>query len=421
MANSPVRTATLCFASLCVCGVLSGLALAQGSLTTQPSQPTQPNKPAAPSQQAQPAQPAAPTAPTQKQQVDSNASGSRITFAETTKDFGEIGDDSSKDHIFKFTNSGIAPLEILQATGSCGCTVPALTKRTFAPGEAGEIKVSFNPHNRRDKQHTQVTVTSNDPSNPAQILHVHAFVKPLVRIDPQAISFGQIEKNKGSGSMVIFTSRKTDLRPVSVSSNNPMVTAVLEEPREITIEGQAAIQATIRVAVGPKAEVGPIQSTISVVTSDPTKSMSITVLGEVIGELALVPPRLSIGGASAKQPIATQVVVSSRYNKPFNITKIEELPAPGTPKMLSFEAVKDDTSNPPRWIVKIAGAAPEVNGAFRGEVILTTDLSGEEVVRIPYFGFVRGGSTPTPPGGMGSPTGAPQNDAWRNNPPLLMP
>jgi hypothetical protein len=346
------------------------------------------------------------------------AQGGKITFESLTHDFGQISDDKPVEHVFKFTNTGTGTLEILQASGSCGCTVPALTKRSYAPGESGEIKVVFNPHNRRDKQHTQVTVTSNDQSAPAQILHVHSFVKPLVRIDPQAVSLGQIEKGKGAGSVVVFTSRKTDLRPIGVTSNNPVVSAVLEDPREVTIEGEPAVQATIRVNVLPNTPVGPVQSTIAVMTSDPTKTMSITVLGEVIGEVMLVPPRISIGGTGASQAVATQVQVSSRSGKPFTITKVEEVPAPGTSKMLNFELVRDDQTTPPRWTVKMSGNTPATNGAFRGEVVLSTDLPGEDTIRIPYFGFVRGGANPAPT----SPVGAPaQSDPWRSNPPMLLP
>lgn len=399
MVNSSVRVAALIAASFAAISLTSA-ALAQSA-------------PAAPG--------ATPPGAPAKAPVDPE-NAPKITFEKTTHDFGQIPDDKPVETVFKFTNTGKTPLEIVQAAGSCGCTVPALSKKTYAPGETGEIKVSFNPHNRRDKQHTQVTVTSNDPSNPAQLLHVVSFVKAQVRLDPQALSFGQIEKNKGAGNVVVFTSIKPDLRPVSVQSNNPIISAVLEEPKQVTIEGENALQASIRINIDPNAQVGPFQGAVTLITSDPAKPMTITVLGEVIGEVALVPPRLSIGGTSPNQQVATQVQLSSRYGKPFKIVKVEEVPAPNNPKMLTFDVVEDPTSTPsqPRSILKVSGNAPQTNGAFRGEIVITTDLPGEETVRVPYFGFVRGGQNPVP-GGIANPVGAPQDDAWRRNPSTLVP
>lgn len=414
MVNSSVRVAALIAASLAALS-FNAAAMAQGDHAGHDHAGAQPAAPGA-------AVPAA-TGPGAlgKAPVDPE-NAPKISFEKTTHDFGTIPDDKSVDTVFKFTNTGKGTLEIVQAAGSCGCTVPALTKRTYAPGESGEIKVAFNPHNRRDKQHTQVTVTTNDPSAPAQLLHIVSFVKAQVRLDPQALSFGQIEKNKGAGNVVVFTSVKPDLRPISVQSNNPIISAVLEEPKQVTIEGEQALQASVRISIDPNAQVGPFQGAVTLVTSDPAKPMTITVLGEIIGELALVPPRLSIGGTSPNQQVATQVQISSRSAKPFKILKVEEVPAPNNPKMLVFETVADPSATPtqPKTILKVSGNAPGTNGAFRGEIVVTTDLPGEETVRIPYFGFVRGGQNPVP-GGVANPVGVPQDDAWRRNPSSLIP
>lgn len=52
--------------------------------------------------------------------------------------------DPIQKYVFKFKNVGTAPLIINQAMASCGCTVPSYTKKPIAPGEAGEIKVTYN-------------------------------------------------------------------------------------------------------------------------------------------------------------------------------------------------------------------------------------------------------------------------------------
>ena len=41
-------------------------------------------------------------------------------------------------------NFGTAPLIVNQAVASCGCTVATYTKKPVAPGEKGEVKVTYN-------------------------------------------------------------------------------------------------------------------------------------------------------------------------------------------------------------------------------------------------------------------------------------
>ena len=106
--------------------------------------------------------------------ADPNAPKPQITFDKTSNDFGVINDDAPVNTEFKFTNAGAGVLEIANVQGSCGCTVPALEKKSYAAGESGVVKVSYNPHGRRGKQQTTVTVTSNDPVKPSVVLELHS-------------------------------------------------------------------------------------------------------------------------------------------------------------------------------------------------------------------------------------------------------
>jgi hypothetical protein len=65
------------------------------------------------------------------------------------------------EHVFTFKNEGEGPLIISNAQGSCGCTVPVWPRQPIAPGETGEIKVSFNSSGRAGKQDKRVTLTTN--------------------------------------------------------------------------------------------------------------------------------------------------------------------------------------------------------------------------------------------------------------------
>ena len=81
------------------------------------------------------------------------------------RDFGKIKEGANLDVSFRFKNTGSKPLVISNVTASCGCTVPEIPKKPYAPGETGVIKASFNSTGKPNLQSKQVTVYAN--TNPA--------------------------------------------------------------------------------------------------------------------------------------------------------------------------------------------------------------------------------------------------------------
>ena len=68
-----------------------------------------------------------------------------IKFDKQVHNFGTFSEKNPVvSTVFAFENVGESPLVINQAVASCGCTVPEYTKTPIAPGEKGEIKVTYN-------------------------------------------------------------------------------------------------------------------------------------------------------------------------------------------------------------------------------------------------------------------------------------
>lgn len=89
-----------------------------------------------------------------------------IEFEDSAYDFGTIKSGEKANHVFKFTNTGDVPLVIINAKGSCGCTVPFYPKVPILPGESSEIEVSFDSKNKTGMQSKRVTLSANtDPAN----------------------------------------------------------------------------------------------------------------------------------------------------------------------------------------------------------------------------------------------------------------
>src|SRR5690606_9397521 len=99
-----------------------------------------------------------------------------MTFEETEYDFGKIPQGQEVEHIFKFKNTGDAPLIVTNARSSCGCTIPEKPEGPVAPGETGEILVKYNGSGLNGISKT-ITITANT-ANGTEQLKIKAFVEP---------------------------------------------------------------------------------------------------------------------------------------------------------------------------------------------------------------------------------------------------
>lgn len=84
-----------------------------------------------------------------------------LTLEEPVFDFGEINQGDIVNHEYSFTNTGTAPLLILNATSSCGCTVPEWPKDPIPPGSKGSIRVKYDSANKEGDQSKLVTIFAN--------------------------------------------------------------------------------------------------------------------------------------------------------------------------------------------------------------------------------------------------------------------
>jgi hypothetical protein len=99
-----------------------------------------------------------------------------MQFDKTVHDFGTIDQGTAVETMFTFTNTGEAPLVIVDAKSSCGCTVPSYSKEPIAPGATGELLVKFNGSGKNQVSKT-VTITANTKTG-KETLQIKAFVNP---------------------------------------------------------------------------------------------------------------------------------------------------------------------------------------------------------------------------------------------------
>lgn len=119
------------------------------------------------------------TAGTENATVNTSADAAKfpvMSFESTEHDFGTIDQGTNVEHLFKFTNTGDAPLVVVDAKSSCGCTVPTWSRESIPPGGQGEMLVKFNGSGQNQVSKT-VTITANT-QNGKELIKIKAFVTP---------------------------------------------------------------------------------------------------------------------------------------------------------------------------------------------------------------------------------------------------
>lgn len=149
-----------------------------------------------------------------------------LQWDQPVQEFQRLPEDRSVEARFTFRNSGKAPITITSIKSSCGCTTARLEKKTYAPGEAGEIMAVFNLGSRTGARRTVVRVTTDEnPKEPA-ILDLRVFVHEPLDVKPALVFWrtGEAPAPKA----VHLMARGFPIQVKSVSSTNPRLTAKLE-------------------------------------------------------------------------------------------------------------------------------------------------------------------------------------------------
>jgi hypothetical protein len=94
-----------------------------------------------------------------------------VQIIDSIYDFGKVTDGEKVEFSYRFKNTGTKPLVIVNASASCGCTVPQKPEKPILPGEIGFIKIVFASKGRVGNAHKTFTVESNaNPGIPQLVL-----------------------------------------------------------------------------------------------------------------------------------------------------------------------------------------------------------------------------------------------------------
>ena len=84
-----------------------------------------------------------------------------VEFDKEIHDFGQIEQGEIVETTFLIKNVGDNDLYIVDAHGSCGCTVPEVTKEAIKPGVSAPISVKFDSNGKSGEVTKTVMITCN--------------------------------------------------------------------------------------------------------------------------------------------------------------------------------------------------------------------------------------------------------------------
>lgn len=323
----------------------------------------------------------------------SDASLSPLTWDSMSHDFGNIPDTAPVTHVFKFTNKTDKRVTIQSANGSCGCTVPALQKKTYEPGESGEMTVTFNPQSRRGPQPKQITVTyAEPPGTPPTMLTITSNVQPLMVIEPLKMYLMDVDSRTGKSTEVLVSGRKADFVVQSVETVSPHLDVRVGEKREVQIDGQPFQQYPISVTVKPNTPLGEFQTELVIKTNEESSpTTNYMFVADVVGELKATPAKLTLRAYTPNVAFANVVTLETRSGKPFRVTSVD---VEGREDMQLVVDVEPSTlTGKPAYTVRLNGVTPDVTGMVTGEIIVKTDLPENPEIRLPFSSSIRGSAS----------------------------
>jgi len=116
-----------------------------------------------------------------------NQAWSQIVFKEERVEHQAGLLEDQAEAVFHFTNTGDETVIIKDVRSSCGCTIPKLEKKEYAPGESGEIHAVFTFGARVGTQMKRISVETDGPGNRSYELNMVTHIPEWVELEPRIL------------------------------------------------------------------------------------------------------------------------------------------------------------------------------------------------------------------------------------------
>ncbi len=291
----------------------------------------------------------------------------RAMFQETEHDFGTVARGAKAEYRFVLKNIYMEDVHIASVRSSCGCTKVSIEKPLLKTYEEGAIVARFNTAAFLGRKGATVTVTFDKPYYAEVQLHTRGYIRSDVVFEPGSVDLGTVEPGVAVEKAVrVNYSGRSDWKVVDVRSNNPHISARIEELQRTG--GRVQYQLTVH--FDGKLQPGYLREHLLLITNDARgNEVPLLVEGMVRPSLVVSPGTLFMG---VMQPgaRATKTLVI-RGTRPFRVTSIRcegghieyDAEKAKEPKLLHVIPLTFVAGNEPGKVVETIRIETDLDGA----------------------------------------------------------
>jgi hypothetical protein len=295
-----------------ITGIISSVLVLQCWFASQAAGAQLPaHRPAAGPNAVSPQAPAQPATATEPNAAEPNGPSPKIVFGQTTHDFGPIAPGSANPCKFKFKNEGAGVLKISDVTKTCGCTVPTLEKKEYAPGEEGTIDVIYNADKASGAKIRHLYVLSNDTNNPRIELTIKASVAQKIVYEPEKLDYTLRGENAGVVTLTLHSVDDQNFAITGFSATGNAVSAAFDpnqKAAKFVLKTKMDLQKTGTNSTGR----------VEITTSHP-ECPTITVPFSVLARFKVDPPAINVLNAEVNKSVERELWLLNNYNEDFEI------------------------------------------------------------------------------------------------------
>lgn len=304
-------------------------------------------------------------------------------FDHRSHDFGMVATGAKVEHRFTLENIYEEDARIVSARSSCGCTKPKFSTKLIKTWDKSEIVAVLDTRNFHGQKDTTITIRFDLPF-PAEVqLHIHAYIRTNVVIQPESVAFGTVTQGAAARQTVkVSYAGRGDWEIERVLTDNPNLKArVVQTRREIGVVGYE-VEYDLIVDLAADAPVGYIREHLTLVTNDPQPRASqvpVTVEGVIVPAAAsedgvvptitVRPSPLLLGVIKPGGSVIRRLVVSGP--KPFKVVS-------ATCKDERFACGTSETPSV-RHLLPVTFTADKQTGTINGKILIRTDPAAKPI------------------------------------------
>jgi len=320
-------------------------------------------------------------------QAEQPARGADISLEWDERDFGTIWDFEPVTTTFPFTNTGSKTLVLSRLQAGCGCTTPVADKTILQPGESGTITVTFDPKGKENKQDKKVTIFSNSAKNPEKAFWIRSIVRTFVEVKNKFLNLN--EMTLGEPHSVEF-----DFFPVDPNFTITSMTGTGKHGSYISAEEIDVAEGSprrIRITVNPNMPWGAFHSQLRIAGTGQTPAgetvnheFTVFANGKTFGKIVADKHIISLGSLQQGGQYHRKITIRREDGVPFKVLNTAVL----QPTVTGINATAVPNIDGSYDVIVSGTLPPSHQGPLNAEVMVQTDVPGEEVLKFRIAGVV---------------------------------